>query len=405
MTPNPPPRPPWSSLIHRLRGAPGPAAGFWIQDEESGLLLRFEDGVAVADGEHSARPAGAVLVSGETEDLRALLAGSRSVAAALRAGRLRTDHIGALLELGRAAAAASGLPPRSPAPPLRTEGAPWGVPRRVGGGQAVVEPAAIAAYADATGDRSVAYLGQDAVAPMMLHVRLFRDEIFALMQDAELGADFGRLLHVGHDARFARPLRPHEVLVRSATLDHVSQRRGGLLLSGTLRGFCAGELVVEATTTFYVAGQRLAETGVSAGAAPLRIPAAPTGEPDHRWTWTVPTDQTTRYAAASLDDNPLHLDPAVARAAGHPDVLVHGLCVLARGAEGVVSRLAHGDPRGLTRLGARFTAPVCNGDPLETRVWQEPDGARFSVHHADGRAALSDGIARWGAPTEPHHGL
>jgi acyl dehydratase len=62
-----------------------------------------------------------------------------------------------------------------------------------------------------------------------------------------------------------------------------------------------------------------------------------------------------RFAAASGDDNPIHLDPAIAVAAGHPGVIAHGMLAMA-----YLGRLVGGwVPRERIRsLQARFVAPI-----------------------------------------------
>jgi acyl dehydratase len=60
-----------------------------------------------------------------------------------------------------------------------------------------------------------------------------------------------------------------------------------------------------------------------------------------------------RYAGASGDFNPIHIDPEFAKAVGLPGTILHGLYVM-----GLVARanaaLAGGDPRALKRLTVQF---------------------------------------------------
>jgi acyl dehydratase len=60
-----------------------------------------------------------------------------------------------------------------------------------------------------------------------------------------------------------------------------------------------------------------------------------------------------RYAGASGDFNPIHIDPEFAKAVGLPGNILHGLYVM-----GLVARanagLAGGDPRALKRLSVQF---------------------------------------------------
>jgi acyl dehydratase len=60
-----------------------------------------------------------------------------------------------------------------------------------------------------------------------------------------------------------------------------------------------------------------------------------------------------RYAGASGDFNPIHIDPEFARAVGLPGNILHGLWGMAQVARaGVVA--AGGDPRSLKRLSVQF---------------------------------------------------
>ena len=60
-----------------------------------------------------------------------------------------------------------------------------------------------------------------------------------------------------------------------------------------------------------------------------------------------------RYAGASGDFNPIHIDPEFAKAVGLPQNILHGLYSMAITARGV-NALADGDPRALKRLRVQF---------------------------------------------------
>jgi acyl dehydratase len=60
-----------------------------------------------------------------------------------------------------------------------------------------------------------------------------------------------------------------------------------------------------------------------------------------------------RYAGASGDFNPIHIDPEFARQVGLPGNVLHGLWIMAQVAR-ANAQLADGDPRALKRLSVQF---------------------------------------------------
>jgi acyl dehydratase len=60
-----------------------------------------------------------------------------------------------------------------------------------------------------------------------------------------------------------------------------------------------------------------------------------------------------RYAGASGDFNPIHIDPEFAKAVGLPGNILHGLWMMAQVARGA-AQLADEDPRALKRLSVQF---------------------------------------------------
>jgi 3-hydroxybutyryl-CoA dehydratase len=60
-----------------------------------------------------------------------------------------------------------------------------------------------------------------------------------------------------------------------------------------------------------------------------------------------------RYAGASGDFNPIHIDPEFAKAVGLPGNILHGLWMMAQVARGA-AQLAQGDPRAVKRLSVQF---------------------------------------------------
>ena len=87
------------------------------------------------------------------------------------------------------------------------------------------------------------------------------------------------------------------------------------------------------------------------------------GQPLFTSSRVVTREDVKAYAQASGDQNPLHQDDAVARAAGFPGVIAHGMFTMGTLASAIVERF--GDDAVLERLGAQFRSPVFVGETIE----------------------------------------
>jgi acyl dehydratase len=76
----------------------------------------------------------------------------------------------------------------------------------------------------------------------------------------------------------------------------------------------------------------------------------------------VTAEDVKAYADAGGDHNPLHQDDAVARAAGFPGVIAHGMFTMGHLAA-CISRWAGGPDR-IRHLTAQFRAPVYMGEEI-----------------------------------------
>ncbi len=240
-----------------------------------------------------------------------------------------------------------------------------------------------AAYAAATAGTDLSV----SDVPPMVHARLMRDLLFALMQDRSAGMEFPKVLHASHHATFHRPLRIGDAMTCSGVLTSLSEHTSGRLLRGRLVGRVDGVAVVTCETAFF---SRYEVGAVS----PSVAPRDDLGPPTFREGLLLPADASIRYAEASLDDNPLHVDPAAARCAGFDGRVLHGLCTLASTASLLIRRAAGGESSRLTHIGGRFTRPVLSGAPLEVRGWDQGDG-RWALETvgSDGQPVLSAATA------------
>ncbi len=121
--------------------------------------------------------------------------------------------------------------------------------------------------------------------------------------------------------------------------------------------------------------------------------AAPLAKVDQH----IDDDQTFRYAAASGDPMPIHLDAEVASDAGLPGIIAHGLCTMAFASWALLTEAADSDVHRLKRFAVRFAKMVLPGDDLETRIWVKSAGdgvTTYAFQTARGDDfVITDGLA------------
>ncbi|MSQ00403.1 MAG: SDR family NAD(P)-dependent oxidoreductase [Myxococcales bacterium] len=303
-------------------------------------------------------------------------------------GRITADNMGVLMKFAMyfdfSARPDPGVTPAAVAADAPPTGAKvWPIKKRWEDGAKFAEPRFAAMYADCTDDRSPAYAGSDAILPPMFHVRLFHGLMFKIATDPELELDLLRLVHGEHDATFHRPLRPWDLVQLRAELESVEEKTGGTVVVSRLFGFVDGQLAVEAKTTYFIRGPK------RPGDAPKATPAPEPdrGPPAFVAQAPVGDDLSIRYAEPSLDDNPIHIDPATARAAGHKDLILQGLCTMAMTGAAALRAVGEGDARRLRRLAVRFARPVPNGTSLHVAGWGIAPGV-YSLQTRDGDGNL-----------------
>ncbi len=246
-------------------------------------------------------------------------------------------------------------------------------------------------YARATNDENERYLGgTDVVAPPVFPVVPAFNAFMTATMDPELGADLLRLVHAAEEHVFHKPIRAGDVLTVTSVLESVEQKETGETF--TVKGTETnqdGEVAAEVRGTMFIRG--------SGSGSRSAAPPEAARDVVYEETTKVDEDQTYRYADASDDHNPIHIDPDTAKMAGLPGIILHGMCTMAMASKAAVNGLAGGDPTRIARVGVRLSKPVLPGQELTTRLWKEADAARiatygFETYNPDGIAVIRNGI-------------
>lgn len=104
--------------------------------------------------------------------------------------------------------------------------------------------------------------------------------------------------------------------------------------------------------------------------------ALPARAPDLEVACDTRPDQAFLYALSG-DRNPLHRDPNIAKMAGYPRPILHGLCTYGTACRAVISSVCKYDAKKITGFDARFSAPVFPGETIVTEIWVDGSVVSF----------------------------
>jgi acyl dehydratase len=258
---------------------------------------------------------------------------------------------------------------------------------------------ALQKYACAYNDDNLSYFVPTSpggiMAPPMFNVVVTWLSLITAISDPDLRVDLLRLLHRSQDMQFFAPIRPSDRISASASILSIESAAAGEVLTiGLEASNQRQQRVSRARFTALIRGRRERETQAQA----LNPDTVVSRQPLFTVSQTIDLDQVVRYADASGDRNPIHLDESVARIAGLPGIIVHGLCTMAMTAKVIINRLCADNPARLRRIAVSFSRPVFPGDTITTTVWRarDTDGLKrfaYETCNQAGATVLRDGLA------------
>jgi acyl dehydratase len=253
-----------------------------------------------------------------------------------------------------------------------------------------VERERIGAYAAATNETDAAFLAGDVAPPVFAIVPVW-ETIHEATHDVVPAEARPTVVHGEQDMFLHEPLVPGmEVAARSAVVG-VHPRSSGTTVVIKIETRADGRLLSEQYATEFYRGV-VAEEGGGEPAPDHRLPEE-LGEPGATVEETIDENQTYRYAEASGDHFPIHLDPEFAQKVGLPGIIVHGMCTMAFTAR-AAAQVGEGRVK---RVAVRFSRPIRPGDRLTTRLWRlEPGVLAYEATDGAGELVIRDGRAELG---------
>ncbi|ATY10840.1 3-alpha,7-alpha,12-alpha-trihydroxy-5-beta-cholest-24-enoyl-CoA hydratase [Amycolatopsis sp. AA4] len=179
--------------------------------------------------------------------------------------------------------------------------------------------------------------------------------------------DLAKVLHGKQEIALHRPIPAEgKAVARTRIADVFDKGKAAVLVQETEVADESGAPLWTARSSIFARG----EGGFGGERGPSDKIEWPDREPDA--VLDVPTlpQQALLYRLCG-DRNPLHADPAFAKAAGFDRPILHGLCTYGVVAKAVVDAFLDGDPERVSAFGTKFAGVVFPGENLRVRVWRE----------------------------------
>jgi acyl dehydratase len=214
-------------------------------------------------------------------------------------------------------------------------------------------------------------------------------------QNPETGISWKLVLHGEQGLVLHRPLPPAGRVVARTVIEEIIDKgkdKGALVYSRRdIRDKETGALLASLTSTSFLRG----DGGFGGPAGPTKAPhPLPERAPDLTAEITT-LPQAALIYRLSGDYNPLHADPEIAKMAGFPRPILHGLCTFGVAGHALLKTLCGYDPARFKSMQVRFSSPVFPGETVRTEIWREGQtrfGFRCRIVERD-VVAINNGVA------------
>ena len=197
------------------------------------------------------------------------------------------------------------------------------------------------------------------------------------VRDLDTGIDWVKIVNGEQGFKLNAPVKPRGTVVGKTRIVDVIDKGAGkgavVYTERKITDKANGELIATVTQTTFCR----ADGGF--GGPPRESP------PSHKVPERAPDlvcDLGTRPEMAlvyrlSADLNPLHADLDVAKAAGFPRPILHGLGTFGVVGHALLMSVCNYDPSRFTAMSGLFSAPVFPGETIRTEIWRDGNIVSF----------------------------
>jgi acyl dehydratase len=215
-------------------------------------------------------------------------------------------------------------------------------------------------------------------------------------RNPDTGIDWKQILHGEQGLILHGPLPTEGEIIGQSRITGIVDRgagKGALMYSEReVVDAKTGARLATLSSTSFLRG----DGGFGGPQGPVKKPhPEPERAPDLSLDLHTRPEQAAVYRLNS-DLNPLHIDPAIARAAGFPRPILHGLCTFGTVCHALLRTLCDYDTERFGSMDLRFSSPVFPGETIRTEIWKEDGGAAFRARVVErDKVVVSNGRFRF----------
>jgi acyl dehydratase len=188
----------------------------------------------------------------------------------------------------------------------------------------------------------------------------------------DAGIDHVKVVNGEQGFTLHRPLKTKGTLIGHTRILEVIDKgagKGALIFSERdVTDKATGELVATISQTAFCRGD--GGFGGPPRTAPAQTHPIPARAPDFTCDLRTRPEAALMYRLSG-DYNPLHAEPAFAKAAGFERPILHGLGTFGVSGHALLKTLCGYDPNRLISFACRFSAPVFPGETIRTEMWRD----------------------------------
>ena len=214
------------------------------------------------------------------------------------------------------------------------------------------------------------------------------------MRDLDTGIDWKSVVHGEQELELYRPLAPAgRVLSKSRVADILDKGVGkGAIVKFERRlySYTTGELIATMRQTNFCRAD--GGFGGPSGDLPRATIALPKSVPDR--IVDLPTrPETALLYRLSADLNPIHVESGIARSAGFPRPILHGLATFGVVGHAILKAICGYANDQLRSMSGRFIKPVFPGESIRTEIWVEGNDLTFQATALERNVVVLNGRA------------